>query len=170
MARSTLGSAANSSRPNSAPSALLHFTPMGSVMDNAPVITHGEGCYVFDQSGRRFFDGLAGLFAVQIGYSHGAEIATAATEQLKSLPYFPSWGFHHRPSLELAEKVCGLAPESFNKIFFVSGGSEANEFRMETCAAILSPPWGEALEGDHAQEFLSWHNPWSAVSNWHFVN
>src|ERR1700722_10295444 len=106
---------------NAAKNALLHFTPLGPTMENAPIITRGEGCYVFDRDGKKYFDGLAGLFAVQIGYSYGAEIASAATDQMMSLPYFPSWGFHHQASLDLAERVCGLAPKEFNKIFLVSG-------------------------------------------------
>lgn len=109
------------------PSALLHFTSVGAATNDAPVITHGEGCYVYDRDGRKLLDGLAGLFAVQIGYSHGAEIAAAATEQMKKLPYCSNWGFHHKPSLELAEEVTALAPDGFNSMFFVSGGSEAAE-------------------------------------------
>ena len=45
------------------------------------IITHGEGPYVFDQSGRRVLDFLSGLFTVQIGYSHGEELGEAMLEQ-----------------------------------------------------------------------------------------
>lgn len=113
-------------RSNRGGEALLHFTPMRAQMD-APTIVKGEGCYVFDETGRRYFDGLASLFCTQIGYSHGEEISRAAADQLKVLPFFSNWGFRHSASEELARRICSLAPEGFNHAFFVSGGSDANE-------------------------------------------
>ncbi|MBE2276748.1 MAG: aminotransferase class III-fold pyridoxal phosphate-dependent enzyme [Rhodobacteraceae bacterium] len=118
--------APHASRSNRRGEALLHFTPLRNQMQ-APTIVRGEGCHVFDESGRKYFDGLATLFCVQIGYSHGAEIAEAAAEQLKTLPFFSNWGFRHSASEALAQRVCDLAPEGFNRAFFVSGGSDANE-------------------------------------------
>ncbi len=106
--------------------ALLPFTPLRNQMQ-APTIVRGEGCHVFDDTGRKYFDGLATLFCVQIGYSHGAEIAEAAAEQLKTLPFFSNWGFRHSASEALARRITDLAPEGFNRAFFVSGGSDANE-------------------------------------------
>lgn len=111
---------------NRAGEALLHFTPPSAQMD-ARTIVKGEGCHVFDRTGRRYFDGLAGLFCTQIGYDYGEEIAEAATEQLRTLPFFSNWGFRHSASEELAQRVSKLAPKGFNRAFFVSGGSDANE-------------------------------------------
>ncbi len=57
----------------------LHFTRMGGYADaEVPVIVRGEGCYLEDANGKRYLDALAGLFAVQIGYSYGEEVGEAA--------------------------------------------------------------------------------------------
>ena len=67
----------------------------------APVIVRGEGCYVYDDSGKRYLDGLAGLFTVQIGHGR-AELAEAARTQSETLAYFPVWGFVHEQAATLA--------------------------------------------------------------------
>jgi adenosylmethionine-8-amino-7-oxononanoate aminotransferase len=106
----------------------FHFSNLSAYAD-APVnfVARGDGCYVENLHGKRYLDALAGLFAVQIGYSHGAEIAEAATAQLTELPYYPVWGLAHPPAAELAAEVAGLAPEGFGRVFFTSGGSESVE-------------------------------------------
>src|SRR5206468_9475238 len=69
----------------------------------------------------------AGLFAVQIGYSYGEEIAEAASEQLRELPFYTNWSYAHPRAVELAAEVASLAPGDLNRVFFCSGGSEAVE-------------------------------------------
>src|SRR5262249_2928059 len=86
-----------------------------------------EGCYLEDVTGKRYLDALAGLFAVQIGYSHGEEIGLAALEQMRQLPFYTNWSYAHPRSIELATKLAELAPGDLNRVFFVSGGSEAVE-------------------------------------------
>src|SRR4029079_11197089 len=67
----------------------LHFTRMGGYRDaEVPIIVRGEGCYLEDVNGKRYLDALAGLFAVQIGYSHGEEIGQAALAQMRELPLY----------------------------------------------------------------------------------
>ena len=106
----------------------LHFTRMAGYSDaDVPVITRGEGCYLYDANGKRYLDALAGLFAVQIGYSHGEEIGLAALEQMKELPYYSNWSYAHPKAIELAKEIADLAPGDLNRVFFVSSGSEANE-------------------------------------------
>jgi adenosylmethionine-8-amino-7-oxononanoate aminotransferase len=106
----------------------LHFTRMGAYTDGGmPVIVRGEGCYLEDQHGRRYLDALAGLFAVQIGYSYGDEIGQAAHEQMRELPFYTNWSYAHPRSIELAAEVADLTPGDLNRVFFVSGGSEAVE-------------------------------------------
>jgi adenosylmethionine-8-amino-7-oxononanoate aminotransferase len=106
----------------------LHFTRMGAYADGGmPVIVRGEGCYLEDQHGRRYLDALAGLFAVQIGYSYGDEIGQAALEQMRELPFYTNWSYAHPRAIELASVVADLAPGDLNRVFFVSGGSEAVE-------------------------------------------
>ncbi|HVU77709.1 MAG TPA: aspartate aminotransferase family protein [Gaiellaceae bacterium] len=106
----------------------LHFTRMGAYgAGEVPIIVRGEGCYLEDSHGKRYLDGLAGLFAVQIGYSFGDEIGQAAHEQMKELPFYTNWSYAHPRAIELAHEVAQLAPGDLNRVFFVSGGSEAVE-------------------------------------------
>ena len=103
----------------------LHFTRMHDY--DAPVIVRGEGCYLYDDQGKRYLDALAGLFAVNIGYSYGDEIGQVAHEQMRELPYYTNWSYAHPRSIELAARLAELSPDSVNRAFFVSGGSEAIE-------------------------------------------
>jgi adenosylmethionine-8-amino-7-oxononanoate aminotransferase len=103
----------------------LHFTRMGG--QQPPIIVRGEGCYLEDIEGKRYLDALAGLFAVQIGYSHGEEIGQAALEQMRELPFYTNWSYAHPRAIELAQEVARLTPGDLNRVFFVSGGSEAVE-------------------------------------------
>jgi adenosylmethionine-8-amino-7-oxononanoate aminotransferase len=107
---------------------LMHFTRHGAYQHaEVPVISRGEGCYVYDSNGKRYFDGLSGLFCTQIGYSFGEELGRAAAEQMAELPFYTNWSYAHPRSIELAARVAELAPGDLNRVFFVSGGSEANE-------------------------------------------
>jgi adenosylmethionine-8-amino-7-oxononanoate aminotransferase len=106
----------------------LHFTRMGGYRDGeVPVIVRGDGCYLEDSKGRRYLDALAGLFSVNIGYGFGEEIGQAALEQMRELPFYTNWSYAHPRAIELAETVADLAPGDLNRVFFVSGGSEAVE-------------------------------------------
>jgi adenosylmethionine-8-amino-7-oxononanoate aminotransferase len=106
----------------------LHFTRMSAYQDaEVPVIVRGEGCYLEDHNGKRYLDALAGLFAVNIGYSYGEEIGEAAAAQLRELPFYTNWSYAHPRAIELAAEVASLAPGDLNRVFFVSGGSEAVE-------------------------------------------
>jgi adenosylmethionine-8-amino-7-oxononanoate aminotransferase len=106
----------------------LHFTRMGGYLDGeVPIIVRGEGCYLEDSNGKRYLDALAGLFAVQIGYSYGDEVGEAAAAQMRELPFYTNWSYAHPRAIELAAEVASLAPGDLNRVFFVSGGSEAVE-------------------------------------------
>ena len=106
----------------------LHFTRMGAYADgDVPIIVRGDGCYLEDANGKRYLDALAGLFAVQIGYSFGDEIGEAAAAQMRELPFYTNWSYAHPRAIELAAEVASLAPGDLNRVFFVSGGSEAVE-------------------------------------------
>jgi adenosylmethionine-8-amino-7-oxononanoate aminotransferase len=106
----------------------LHFTRMGGYRDHdVPVIVRGEGCYLYDADGKRYLDALAGLFAVQIGYSYGDEVGEAAAAQMRELPFYTNWSYAHPRAIELAARIAELAPDDLNRVFFVSGGSEAVE-------------------------------------------
>jgi adenosylmethionine-8-amino-7-oxononanoate aminotransferase len=106
----------------------LHFTRMGGYLESeVPVIVRGEGCYLEDSNGKRYLDALAGLFAVNIGYSYGDEIGEAAAAQMRELPFYTNWSYAHPRAIELAATVAELAPGDLTRVFFCSGGSEAVE-------------------------------------------
>src|SRR2546421_1323513 len=92
-----------------------------------PIIVRGEGCYLEDIHGKRYLDALAGLFAVQIGYSYGEEMGQAALEQMRELPFYTNWTYAHPRAIEQAAEVASLAPGDLNRVFFVPGGSAAVE-------------------------------------------
>jgi adenosylmethionine-8-amino-7-oxononanoate aminotransferase len=105
----------------------MHFSRMGSYETHeVPVMVRGEGAYVWDQHGKRYLDGLAGLFTSQLGHGR-TELAEAGAKQASTLAYFPLWTYAHPRAIELAERLSGYAPGDLNRIFFTSGGSEAVE-------------------------------------------
>jgi adenosylmethionine-8-amino-7-oxononanoate aminotransferase len=105
----------------------MHFSRMGSY-DDAPVptIVRGEGAYIWDSHGRRYLDGLAGLFVVQAGHGR-VELAEAAYKQAQELAFFPLWSYAHPQAIDLAERLAQDAPGDLNKVFFTTGGGEAVE-------------------------------------------
>jgi adenosylmethionine-8-amino-7-oxononanoate aminotransferase len=106
----------------------LHFTRMSGYTDGeVPIIVRGDGCYLEDIHGKRYLDALAGLFAVNIGYGFGEEIGEAAAAQMRELPFYTNWSYAHPRAIELAAEVASLTPGDLNRVFFVSGGSEAVE-------------------------------------------
>src|ERR1700722_6802890 len=105
----------------------MHFTRMSAYEDaEIPIITRGEGCYVYDEHGNRYLDGLSALFCVNIGHGR-ADVAQAGADQAKELGFFTNWSYAHPRAIELAARIAGLAPGDLNRVFFTSGGSEAVE-------------------------------------------
>jgi adenosylmethionine-8-amino-7-oxononanoate aminotransferase len=105
----------------------MHFTRMGSYADaDVPVIVRGDGCYVFDEHGKRYLDGLSALYCVNIGHGR-AELGEAAAKQAEELGFYTNWSYAHPRSIELAARIAELAPGSLNRVFFTSGGSESVE-------------------------------------------
>ncbi|MEI4273668.1 aspartate aminotransferase family protein [Klenkia sp. LSe6-5] len=105
----------------------LHFSRMGGYAQQAPpVIVKGEGCYIWDDRGRRYLDGLAGLFVVQAGHGR-RELAQAAAKQAEQLAFFPIWSYAHPSAIELSQRLAAAAPGDLNRVFFTTGGGEAVE-------------------------------------------
>jgi adenosylmethionine-8-amino-7-oxononanoate aminotransferase len=105
----------------------LHFTRHGGYeTSDVPIIVKGEGAYIYDAQGKRYLDGLAGLFVSQLGHGR-TELADAAAAQARELAFHPLWSYAHPSAIELAEKVASYAPGSLNRVFFTSGGGEAVE-------------------------------------------
>jgi adenosylmethionine-8-amino-7-oxononanoate aminotransferase len=105
----------------------LHFTRHSGYADHdIPMIVRGDGPYVYDQHGKRYLDGLAGLFVSQIGHGR-TDVAEAGARQASELAYFPLWSYAHPRAVELAERLAGFAPGDLNRVFFTTSGSEAVE-------------------------------------------
>ncbi|MET7393593.1 aspartate aminotransferase family protein [Dactylosporangium sp. NPDC005572] len=105
----------------------MHFTRLSAYRDApVPVIVRGDGPYIYDSNGKRYLDGLAGLFVVQTGHGRH-ELADAAAKQASELAYFPLWSYAHPKAIELADRLADLTPGDLNRVFFTTGGSEAVE-------------------------------------------
>jgi adenosylmethionine-8-amino-7-oxononanoate aminotransferase len=105
----------------------MHFTRHSTYdSSDVPIIVRGEGAYIWDANGKRYLDGLAGLFVSQLGHGR-TELAEAAANQAKELAFMPLWSYAHPGAIELAERIAGYAPGDLNRVFFTSGGGEAVE-------------------------------------------
>ena len=91
------------------------------------VITRGEGVYVYDDEGRRYLEGMAGLWCASLGFSE-RRLAEAAYRQMCELPFYHSFaGKVPAIATELAERLIRMAPAGMGKVLFANSGSEAND-------------------------------------------
>ena len=91
------------------------------------VITRGEGCYVYDEHGRRYLEGMSGLWCASLGFSD-KRLVRAAIDQLNELPYYHLFNHRsHPPGIALAEALTAIAPAGLNHVLFANSGSEAND-------------------------------------------
>ena len=122
----------------------LHFTRMSAYEGaEVPIIVRGDGCYLEDANGKRYLDALAGLFSVNIGYGYGEEMGEAAAAQMRELPFYTNWSYAHPRAIELASEVASLTPGDLNRLFFVSGGSEAVESAWKLARQFYSARGGQ---------------------------
>jgi putrescine aminotransferase len=113
---------------------LLHpFTHFPSFeKEGSLVVTEGEGAYVFDPDGKRYLDGIAGMWCVNVGHGN-REIADAIGEQAARLAFFNTFvDVTNAPAALLAAKLAELAPARLNRVFFDTGGSAANDTTVRT--------------------------------------
>jgi adenosylmethionine-8-amino-7-oxononanoate aminotransferase len=110
----------------------MHFSRMGSYGPDheIPIISRGEGCYVYDEHGNRYLDGLSALFCVNAGHGR-SELGEAAARQVEELDFYTLWSYAHPRAIELAARLASLAPGELNRVFFTSGGSEAVESALK---------------------------------------
>jgi adenosylmethionine-8-amino-7-oxononanoate aminotransferase len=110
----------------------MHFSRMGSYSDEheIPIIVRGEGCYVYDEHGNRYLDGLSALFCVNAGHGR-TELGEAAARQVEELDFYTLWSYAHPGAIELATRIASLAPPDLNRVFFTNGGSEAVESALK---------------------------------------
>ncbi|WP_433231328.1 aspartate aminotransferase family protein [Micromonospora sp. CA-248260] len=134
----------------------MHFTRMASYSaGEVPTIVRGEGTYVWDSQGRRYLDGLAGLFVVNAGHGR-TELAEAAAKQAAELAYFPLWSYAHPKAVELAEKIASLTPGDLNRVFFTTGGSEAVETAWKLARAYFKRT-GRPNKHKVVSRYLAYH-------------
>ena len=104
---------------------MSHVFPRHSKL-NAPVAVGGEGCYLIDKSGKRYFDGSGGAAVSCLGHGD-KEVTDAIKAQLDKLAFAHTGFFTSEPAEELADLLIEHAPEGIERVYFVSGGSEATE-------------------------------------------
>jgi adenosylmethionine-8-amino-7-oxononanoate aminotransferase len=110
----------------------MHFSRMGTYGPGReiPIIARAEGCYVYDDRGTRYLDGLSGLFCVNAGHGR-TELGEAAARQVEELDFYTLWSYAHPRAIELAVRLASLAPGDLNRVFFTSGGSESVESALK---------------------------------------
>jgi adenosylmethionine-8-amino-7-oxononanoate aminotransferase len=135
-------------RPNSAASrdVAYHLHPYTNARKNEAegpmVMTKGKGIYVYDENGKEYIEGLAGLWCAGLGFGE-ERLVEAATRQMRALPYYHAFAQKApAPSVDLAEKLIGLAPVPMSKAFFANSGSEAND-------TALKIVWSARAQEDH---------------------
>ena len=137
----------------------LHFARMGAFSEASghpvPIFVRGEGVHLFDDQGKRYLDGLSGLFTVQVGHGR-ADIAAAGARQGEQLAYYPIWSAAHPAAIELAARLASLAPGDLNRVFFTSGGSEAVESAWKLARAYFRAI-GEPLRHKVIARTLAYH-------------
>ena len=107
---------------------VLNFTDMSIYRDaEIPVFVRGEGCEIIDIHGKRYIDGLSGLYCSNLGHSYGPEVGEAAKRQMSELGFTPTWTVAHPRAAEFAERIAEKAPAGMNRVFFTTGGGEGNE-------------------------------------------
>jgi adenosylmethionine-8-amino-7-oxononanoate aminotransferase len=106
----------------------MHFTQMGryDAENPIPIIEKADGPYVWDVHGKKYLDGLSGLFCVNAGHGR-TEIGDAMAAQVRELDFVTIWSYAHPRVIELAERLAHLAPGDLNRCFFTSGGAESVE-------------------------------------------
>jgi adenosylmethionine-8-amino-7-oxononanoate aminotransferase len=143
----------------------MHFTRHSAYENggHVPVIVRGEGAYVWDEAGRRYLDGLAGLFTVQVGHGR-QELADAAAKQARELAFFPLWSYAHPRAVELAERLAANTPGDLNRVFFTTGGGEA----VETAWKLAKQYWklvGKPMKHKVISRSVAYHGtPQGALS------
>ncbi|AZS42939.1 putative aminotransferase [Microbacterium oleivorans] len=135
----------------------LHFARQSSMTEGpgVPIIVKGEGHHIWDASGKKYIDGLSGLFVVAAGHGR-ARLAQAAARQAEELAFFPIWSYAHPSAIELADRLAHLAPGDLNRVFFSTGGGEA----VETAFKLAKQYWrlqGKPTKHKVISRFVAYH-------------
>ncbi len=105
---------------------MVDFKQMKEFTENPFIIERAEDIYLYDDHGKQYIDGLAGVFVVSVGHSN-ASVLESITDQMQRLTFAPPLASANPPAIKLAERLCEMTPPQFNTVKFASGGSEAIE-------------------------------------------
>jgi len=120
--------ASNALRDADIRSVLHPYTNHALHEDKGPLIgVRGEGVRIYDDSGKDYIEGMAGLWCASLGFSE-PRLKEAAMRQFDALPFFHQFNHKsHEPGIRLAERLLEMAPAPMSKVFFANSGSEAND-------------------------------------------
>ena len=125
-----------------------------TLKDKWPVIAYGQGSYLFDTNGQRYLDACGGVHVVSIGHGVG-DIVEAMADQASKVAF--AYGrFVSQPQVDLANKIAALTPEGLNRVFFISGGSEATESALKM-ARKYHLETGNPQKYKIVSRWQSWH-------------
>ncbi|MBO9642840.1 MAG: aspartate aminotransferase family protein [Pseudacidovorax sp.] len=121
----------NARTPNAAADVAAHLHSYTNLATHGQVepllITRGDGIHVEDEAGRRYIEGMSGLWCASLGFSH-PRLVQAGIDALKTLPYYHTFNHRSNPAAaQLAERLLALAPVPMARVFFANSGSEAND-------------------------------------------
>jgi len=134
----------------------MHFTRQSVLEEHgAPIIVKGEGHHIWDSHGKKYFDGLSGLFVVNAGHGR-RRLAEVAARQAEELAFFPLWSYAHPSAIELADRLADYAPGDLNRVFFTTGGGEA----VETAFKLAKYYWklqGRGTKHKVISRYVAYH-------------
>ncbi|MEC8528505.1 MAG: aminotransferase [Pseudomonadota bacterium] len=112
-----------------------HLHPFTDFRDYAAnggrIVSRAEHIYIYDSDGNKIQDAMSGLWCCSLGYSQDG-IKKAVADQLLELPFYNNFfKCSNQPAVELATRLCDIAPANFNKVFFTNSGSEANDTQIK---------------------------------------
>lgn len=145
-----MGTNSNSARRDI--EALLHpTTNLAAHATSEPlIIDRGEGIYAFDAAGKRYIEGLAGLWCNALGHGNN-ELIETAREQMSRLSFAHLFGGRsHEPAIALAEKLKEISPAPASKVFFTNSGGESNDTQIK-----LQWIYNNAVGRPHKKKIIS---------------
>jgi len=133
----------------------MHFSRQSTMDDGVPIIVRGDGHHIYDANGKRYIDGLAGLFVVNAGHGR-RRLAEAGARQASELAFFPIWSYAHPSAIELADRLASYAPGDLDHVFFSTGGGEA----VETAFKLAKNYWklqGQPMKTKVISRAIAYH-------------
>lgn len=139
----------------------LHpFTDARALEQNGPlIIERGDGIHVYDSNGKKYIEGMSGLWSVAVGFSE-PRLIEAAREQMELLPYYHTFSAKsHEPAIRLSEKLTDMAPEGLTHVSWCSSGSEGND-------TVVKLVWyyNNALGRRDKKKFLARNNAYHGIT------